>query len=416
MAYLSNDQPLQHVYTALQTRFQTAVEDYSFVYVWGLVPKLHVKASFIVTPTLFGNTTYVPIDITEERTQQYLKDACGYMRDQTDWLVTDSDSLICPIEGLEAYATQFLPSVNATESPWVLTLKDCMTFPVPQQCFANPYFLPVFTNYLDMFFPAEAKQEPGSSWKDTIGFDLETDKIKYIAMRAKVKVPTIQDSKELNKLHDRAEEMQEYLQSVQRMNAPGLGSAGYETSHIWLKMSTQEQLSKQAFRGVLLAVPISCAVVFCVTQSLTYTFMFLCSTSATILTIIGVLYSMGWTLDFNVSVMIIISCGFCTDFIIQTMNCMAHEYSLSMYGKVQRALALFSYPVFSSLVTTLGAGSFLYGSIVLLFPPFATYLMLSGAFGLFHGFVVLPAFSAMCGRVGGDNLLRFRFPEPEPIK
>ena len=87
------------------------------------------------------------------------------------------------------------------------------------------------------------------------------------------------------------------------------------------------------------------------------------------------------------------------------MNNMAHEFKLSMFGKMQRAVTLFSSPVFSALVTTLGAGCFLYGSIVLIFPPFATFLIMSGAFGIYFGFVALPAMSAWWGLPRGDNLI-----------
>lgn len=43
------------------------------------------------------------------------------------------------------------------------------------------------------------------------------------------------------------------------------------------------------------------------------------------------------------------------------------------------------------MITTLVAAAFLYPCEVMLFPPFATFLIGSGVFGILHGFIVLLA-------------------------
>ena len=58
---------------------------------------------------------------------------------------------------------------------------------------------------------------------------------------------------------------------------------------------------------------------------------------------------------------------------------------------MQASLVTFCTPVSCALVTTLVAACFLYPCEILLFPPFASFLLGSGIFGIIEGFCVLPA-------------------------
>jgi hypothetical protein len=78
------------------------------------------------------------------------------------------------------------------------------------------------------------------------------------------------------------------------------------------------------------------------------------------------------------------------------MLALAHDHSSrSLFGKIQASLTTFCTPVSSALVTTLVAAAFLYPCQLLIFPPFATFLLGSGLFGIIQGFVVLPALLAL---------------------
>ena len=94
--------------------------------------------------------------------------------------------------------------------------------------------------------------------------------------------------------------------------------------------------------------------------------------------------------------MISIAAGFCADFIIQPMIAMSHDFSArSLYGKMQASLVTFCTPVSCACVTTLVAACFLYPCQILLFPPFASFLLGSGIFGTLQGFFVLPAMTML---------------------
>jgi hypothetical protein len=67
--------------------------------------------------------------------------------------------------------------------------------------------------------------------------------------------------------------------------------------------------------------------------------------------------------------------------------------------------------VSSALITTLVAAAFLYPCEILLFPPFATFLIASGVFGIVQGFCVLPALVALLS-VDRHSVTLFKEREP----
>jgi hypothetical protein len=157
-------------------------------------------------------------------------------------------------------------------------------------------------------------------------------------------------------------------------------------------MITEEELPKQVIRDVGAAFGFAAIVILCSTLSVLYTVYVIISMLSTIFLILGILYFTGWKIGCNEAIMISIASGFCADFIIQPMIALSHDYSgRSLFGKIQASLVTFCTPVSCALVTTLVAAAFLYPCDILLFPPFATFLLGSGIFGIIHGFIVLPA-------------------------
>lgn len=390
--YLSNDHQLQRTLTLAQNNFVTSIYDFSVIYLWGVKGEgLHVSLRDNLTPDRFGTADFLPLDISTPDAQRFLLEACDVMINSTKLIqAPTSSSCTCPILILRDLANSVFGH-----------------FPLTQAEFKNEAFQKRFREYLYIGLGFnEAEKSVGSSEKELVGFDYDTNELKYIGMKGNMIIPDKQTSPELKSRYELASELENQIHDLaeNKYKLPDL--KGYQTSYAWVTMDTQDELGKQALEGVCFAVLFSIIVIFLITMSFFYTFMFLISVVSVILTITGILYNIGWKIDFNVSIMIIIACGFCTDFIIQTMNSMAHEFKLAMFGKMQRAVTIFSFPVFSALITTLGAGCFLYGTIVLLFPPFATFLIMSGIFGILYGFVFLPSLSAQFGFKHGDNLIR----------
>ncbi|EAY14617.1 hypothetical protein TVAG_393450 [Trichomonas vaginalis G3] len=161
-------------------------------------------------------------------------------------------------------------------------------------------------------------------------------------------------------------------------------------------MVTEDMLPKQVFETVVISFAIGAVVIFCSTLRIGYTLMVVYSMSCTCLLIMGIMYITGWSIGTNEAIMISIAAGFCADFIIQPMLAIAHDKSnRSLFGKIQYSLVSFATPVSSALVTTLVAACFLYPCAILLFPPFASFLLGSGVFGILHGFVILPTLIAL---------------------
>jgi predicted RND superfamily exporter protein len=236
---------------------------------------------------------------------------------------------------------------------------------------------------------------PGTLKADTVGFSLEDYGLQYIGMKQNMKIPDEITIESLRALYANASELERIIQDeAVRRGIPEM--QGWMTGSAWLTMVTEEQLPKQVIKDVALAFGAGAIVIFLATLAPLYTLFVLYSMMCTIFLTMGVLYFTGWKIGTNEAIMISIASGFCADFIIQPMLALAHDYSSrSLYGKIQASLTTFCTPVSSALVTTLVAACFLYPCEILLFPPFATFLLGSGLFGIVQGFFVLPALVAL---------------------
>ena len=388
LQFLGDEHPLQRAYILVSTVFKTSIQDFSFIYIWGMKPKNKMKWTYYLEPDNYGNVVYTGIDIQNPEIQQYISDMCDKMR-AADFIdpSTGSDFSTCPIKLLESYAE----SVG-------------QSFPIPRENFTDDFMLgfqdylgPQFINEPDSMFIGTLK-------KNTIGFSFDNEKLMYIAMKANMYLPLSLDSTIIRQSYNKA--LQFANENISSQTPEGL-EPGLMTSYGWLQMVVQEKLPSQAFYDTLYSVCFAAFTIFFATFSVSYTIFVVYSMASVVFIIIGILYFCGWKIGTNEAVMISIASGFCADFIVQPMLAMAHDNSpRSVFGRLQNSITMFCSPVSSALCTTVMAAVFLFPSEILLFPPFGEFLVMSGLFGTLYGFIVLPALIAWIGPKHGDNLLK----------
>ena len=383
--FLGNDHTLQRGYYLMSNVFRTSIQDFSFIYVWGLGPQLKKKWTNKLKPDDYGDLVLTGIDIKNTEIQQYISDMCDAM-EEADFIDSSGD-IVCPIRMLKSYAK----SIG-------------QTFPVPRENFTDS-FMSGYQEYLSNQFLSEADSMfLGTLKKNTIGFSYDNDSLVYIAIKGSMKMPDTLDSSSITPIYNDA---LDFAESVIEPNTPQGLEPGFMTSYGWLAMVYENKVPKQALFDVFLSICVSSFVICITTLSFSYTFFYAYSMTSTIFTVIGILYFCGWKIGVNEATMISVLTGFCTNFIIQPTLNIVHDHSqISKFGKIQYSLTTSCQSISAAFLTTFFAAVFLLPSEFLLFPAFGTYFILCGAFGLIYGLFVFPALYAWFGPEYNDNIVK----------
>ena len=415
LQFLPDDHPLQRAFSLVLDGFQTSLNDFSLVYVWGIEPKPKVSFSQRLTIEDYGDTVFRPFDITDPKIQAHINWTDQLILSQP-WIdainseqlgvnpwniwqnIIDMDQYITKDPIIKWVVDYIFKTVNLTEPP--------SGFPItPEQYAVYGWAWQALLSQIPFSEP-----DPyilGTLKADTIGFSMDNYSLMYIGLKRNMRIPPKITRESLRELYTKAKDLEDYIELTAREKS-GIDFPGFSTAVAWLTMVTEEELPRQVVKDVGLAFGCGAIVILISTWSVMYTFFVLYSMVCTIFLIMGSLYFTGWKIGTNEAIMISIASGFCADFIIQPMLALAHDFSCrSLYGKIQASLTTFCTPVSCALVTTLVAACFLYPCEILLFPPFATFLLGSGIFGMIQGFFVLPALTA---------LMSFNKKSPLPFK
>jgi hypothetical protein len=410
LQFLSDEHVLQRAYTLAIDKFGTALNDFSFVYLWGIKPKPIVEFSKRLTIDDYGTAEYDAIDIRDQRFQEHIQWSWDYLLEQ-DFI--DKQTAVdrnFGVNGWKRMWDMWFGLANST----VFNIFDLVNvslynifeilnetlhmddpprnYPItPQQYDDYGWIWQVFLS--ELAFEEPDMYVPGTLKANTIGFSLDDYSLLYFGIKANMNIPPAMNVENMRATYAQAQRVEAAIQ--EDAHNRGLPVLGWMTSVGWLTMATEEELPKQVVADVAIAFGAGAIVIFASTFSVAYTIFVIYSMLSTILLVMGSLYLTGWKIGCNEAIMISIASGFCADFIIQPMLALAHDRSgRSLFGKIQASLATFCTPVSSALVTTLVASCFLYPCEIVLFPPFATFLLLSGVFGIIQGFGVLPALVA----------------------
>lgn len=396
LRFLPTTHPLQRAYDLSFGGFTTGLNDWSFVYVWGIEPKTTVKYSERLTIDEYGSPIYYPLDILTEENQLFLTEAWNIIRNETDLI----DSFMTSIIGVSPWEDwNSIFSIDKTIDYYIKFILEPFGIDLPEGFPLNESeyysFSWLWQSILSKYAYTEPEPYvPGTSMANTIGFSMENYSMMYIGMKASMKIPDDRSVAGMRVLYNKAEALADKIRALQTLNSNLTG--GFQTSIAWMNMVLEEKLPKQVAEEILIAFIIGAVVVLISTGNIIYAFLVFYSMTCTVLIVMGILYHFGWKIGTNEAIMMAITSGFCADFIIQPMLALSYDSSeRSLFGKIQGSLTTFSTPVGSALVTTLVAAAFLYPCQILLFPPFASFLIGSGLFGIIHGFIVLPALIAI---------------------
>lgn len=410
LQFLPDSHPLQRALTLVSNGFATTLNDFSFVYVWGLEEKPNVKFSDYLTVDQYGTPTYKKFDITNKYIQRHINWTWTELLKQP---FIDYYTTVVTGFGVNPWL-MWEPIVNFDEKiiekneligPFIKIAFNYLNLTDPPRNLSwiepDEYHLYAFAwqaALSKLSYEEPDSYIPGTLKANTVGFSLDDYSLKYIGMKANMKIPSEITVESLRNLHKQAMQLEQYIETHAKhfITDDGkeidLNFQGFMTGQIWLTMITEEKLPQQIIKDVGVALAFVAIVILISTFNILYTIYVLYSMLSTIFLILGILYFTGWKIGTNEAIMISIASGFCADFIIQPMLALALDKSnRSLFGKIQDSLVTFCTPVSCAMITTLVAASFLYPCDILLFPPFASFLLGSGLFGTIQGFFTLPA-------------------------
>lgn len=489
LQFFNDFHPLQRAYSLALDGFSTALNDFSFVYVWGLKDKPRVTAADRMTITDYGHPRFWDngVDVSDPEVQKYINDAFELLVSQDFIDATLTEQLGAnPLQPVKQYTDFFknfwnmslpipdLPIIggmtlnqaidalfsNINNLPFFLSMVEPM-LSNESKLYGNPLtsFMKLFINRnnkidMDKFngitanisalygkmlidivkqfvvfptnFPVDAESftidewiwqillsmmtmsepdsyVPGTLKANTIGFDKTNYSLRFISIKANMIIPEGRLTVEKYRtLYNKATKLAKQIDDM----APPSMKGGFMTSVAWNTMVTEEKLPSQVVLDVAYAFIVATIVIFICTLSPSTAIYTLYSMICTVFIILGILYLTGWKIGTNEAIMISIAAGFSIDFIIQPLIGLKSDISdRSNFGRLQNSLTTFSSPVFFACLTSILAAVFLYPCDVLLFPPFATFMIASSLFGMVHGFAVIPALVGMFGPRRSDSLV-----------
>jgi len=394
LQFLADDHPIQKTYYLSVAGFNTAIGDFSFIYVWGIEDTTEVSFSDRLTIDNYGKPKYRDLNISDPVIQGFLHKAWEIINNETDIIDVGATKVFGANPwGVWQDVFSLAKKINLVV-PWIKPLYNISMlpekYPISDSDMKDYGFLwQLFLSKLAIDEPDP--YVPGTQKINTIGFSKYDYSLKHIGMKANFKIPKVQNVETLRALYDKAEALAKKIEK----HAPE-NFEGFMTSVGWLNMVTEEMLPKQIVQDVIMSLACAAIVFLASTGNFWYCVCVVYSMGCTVLIILGALYFTGWAIGTNEAIMVSIASGFCAEFIIQPIIAMAHDHSKrSVFARLQASITTFAMPVSCALITTLVAACFLYPCEILLFPPFATFLLGSGLFGIIHGFVVLPALIAI---------------------
>jgi hypothetical protein len=153
MNFLADDDPVQKAYTLSRDRFPaTGLNDFSFVYVWGLNEKPVVPFKSRLNVLDYGRPTYWKFNITDPRVQEHLHWTWDRLVNYADYY---NDSTFIDVQGTSVMGTSPWELWSSIENLSQMQIPLPFTIPIPGLNLTSPnmtigHFLNELTDWLNL--------------------------------------------------------------------------------------------------------------------------------------------------------------------------------------------------------------------------------------------------------------------------
>ncbi|CAJ1966509.1 unnamed protein product [Cylindrotheca closterium] len=388
--FLNEDNPLQKSITILNNEFPTADDDRGLkvYYAWGLGEVDREGVNLLLDPTDYGEPTFVQDFDFNAQCQTELVKFCDKLKTNPDYkdLIKQRNGVgevYCFIEELGAFnAKGDLDDCEyVTRGDW-----KNETWQVDP---AN------MTDVMDRFlqqrtcFDEDGVETTSGRYADEMGWD--GNKMKYAAVSAESIILTpfsVNSERVTRREYERFIAVGEEANQVISQYCSG-DVIITDLDEKFVFMNNQAIYVQTALQASILGVVIAFVVLLFSTRVFHIAFFASISITSVLVSVVGTMVMLGWSLGSIESILIGIIAGFSVDYVVH----LAHAYEIAegdTYERVEEAFADLGISVFNGMVTSVAASIPLFFCSLQFFAKFGTFLCLTIAFSwIFANFVFM---------------------------
>lgn len=181
---------------------------------------------------------------------------------------------------------------------------------------------------------------------------------------------------------------------------------GYQTSRLYVFMTTQNELFRAAIQGVCLSLVVAYIVLILTTKNWIIATLGLANILCITGTFIGLLPLIGWEMGSRESIFMIAVVGLSVDYTVHLLHSY-NEHEGTREEKASAALGEMGISVVNSAITTLAAAACLFACWFTFFVQFGGFIFFTILFSIFMAIFFLIPTVLIAGPVGDGGELKF---------
>mmetsp|Transcript_12602 Transcript_12602/g.15331 ORF Transcript_12602/g.15331 Transcript_12602/m.15331 type:complete len:908 (-) Transcript_12602:179-2902(-) len=378
--FLDEDHPIQKSVKILENEFPVADNDVNLqiYFSWGLDEVDRTGVNQLLNPEFVGEPVFSEEFNFGENCQTAMLEACEYLR-ADDSLAPyikrngGVGSVSCFVEELGAYAK--LGTLSDCDAVKSREWKDDNDWQVSPSDLTD--VMEGFINQKGCF--SDNEDTILTYYADALGWDGSSLKYAAITVENQVLDPFGTKSEPVaRKQYDKMIELADKL-TTDMVGVCGVGPIMTDLDQKFIFMNTQSIYVRSAVQSSVLGVFIAFAVLLMSTRVFHIALFASLSIMSVLLSIIGTMVVLGWSLGSIEAILISIVAGFSVDYVVH----LAHSYNHSSgdtYERLQSAFSEMGSSVLNGMVTSVGASIPLFFCQLQFFKKFGTFLCLTIAY------------------------------------
>lgn len=376
--FLNEDHPLQKSFSILGNAFSTAEEDEGLMiyFTWGVKNVDRSGVNQLLNPDYLGTPTFYDDFIFDEKCQTDMLRACDDLKTNEKYspYIKQEDglgSVKCFIEEFGAYSV--LGNLDNCEAVKNGSWRN-ETWQVSTTIISD--FMDGFRELKSCY--SEEGDSISSYYKKELGWDGTSMRYSSLALESSELDPFSTKPEEfVRKQYDAMISISGDFDSY--MNDSCGPNSMTDTRTQFVFMNNQSIYKKSAFQSSMLGLAIAFIVLFISTRVFHIAFFATLSIVCVLLSVVGTMVMLDWTLGSIESILICILAGFSVDYVVH----LAHAYERADGNTSDRIKAAFGemgISVFNGMFTSVGASIPLFFCQLQFFKKFGTFLCLTIAF------------------------------------
>jgi len=402
---LDEDHPLQKSFSILGNQFPTADDDQGLEvhYVWGLEEIDRTGVNLLLDPKNYGKPQYVETFDYNKQCQTELLAVCEDLKTNTDYseLIKREDgvgSIKCFIEELGAFYVYETGGYNGEEVEYCAWVKSgswkTEAWQVPPSEIAT-----IVPKFLGEQSCIDESQSISALYSNEFGWDGKNVKYAAITAESNLLDPfSIKPESTTRGEYDQFAMIQNTL--TDSNSAVSTACTGQvimtDLSEIFIFMNNQTIYVRSAILSSFLGIGIAFGVLLLATCSFHIALFASVNIACVLVSVVGTMVLLGWSLGINESVLIGIIAGFSVDYVVH----LAHAYKSAPPGdtdsRIRAAFGDMGISVLNGMITSVAASIPLFFCQLQFFSKFGTFLCMVIVFSwLFANFAFMSVLAQL---------------------